>query len=584
MYYLGLDLGQAQDYSALVVLEQRWHEHPDHPGELQTDYVCGYLKRWQVKTPYRVVVEDCRQVLLRPRINNAILAVDHTGVGRAVYELFLQAGLSAPRPLGQAGSQVTSSHLGSLARSGAALRPIVFTAGHDVTWGDDGSLRVPKKEMVGAVQVLLQNRRLAIAEVECRDLLVKELEVFKAKITAATGHESFECLTAGTLIKTRTGEKPIECVNRDDDVLTRNGYNRVLWAGETKRVFDICRVEFDNGKAIEGTADHLVFTLNRGWVELGSLTCQDQCIRLSETDVEAKIPRLSSSTELNTGGRHRTATSSESIPKTLSTVPSGNSIEVPFRTGTTFTTRTRTLATTPLETLSALQMLSMRPSISRGIVLKRGNARLATSDLLAAGAGREGIRTLAFVSVPFPVPNPHVQRGLLCAFSANGLLPDVFTRPFASVQRFAGRLFGTLIAADRRNASGVVASFQPSTRFPSIVRPVAPPFIVSRRCGVPVFDLVVQGEHEFFANGILVHNSWRERDHDDIVFALAMACWLGERMGRQDSGPIMMPRGDSSMREKGEFAVLRRGRNEANAARRGLDGRTSGSGDGFRVV
>ena len=29
------------------------------------------------------------------------------------------------------------------------------------------------------------------------------------------------------------------------------------------------------------------------------------------------------------------------------------------------------------------------------------------------------------------------------------------------------------------------------------------------------------------------YSAWRERDHDDLVLALALACWLGERLGSQ---------------------------------------------------
>jgi hypothetical protein len=32
-------------------------------------------------------------------------------------------------------------------------------------------------------------------------------------------------------------------------------------------------------------------------------------------------------------------------------------------------------------------------------------------------------------------------------------------------------------------------------------------------------------EHESF-------EAWRERDHDDLVLAVALACWLGEKLGR----------------------------------------------------
>jgi hypothetical protein len=35
--------------------------------------------------------------------------------------------------------------------------------------------------------------------------------------------------------------------------------------------------------------------------------------------------------------------------------------------------------------------------------------------------------------------------------------------------------------------------------------------------------------------------SWRERDHDDLVLAVAMAAWLGEHNG-QDTGPTVIRR------------------------------------------
>lgn len=46
-----------------------------------------------------------------------------------------------------------------------------------------------------------------------------------------------------------------------------------------------------------------------------------------------------------------------------------------------------------------------------------------------------------------------------------------------------------------------------------------------------MYDLVVEDCHEFFANGVLVHNSWRERDHDDLVLALALALYVASRPG-----------------------------------------------------
>jgi hypothetical protein len=64
--------------------------------------------------------------------------------------------------------------------------PVTITAGHGATMGEDGGLRVPKKELVGSVQVLLQARRLRVARaLPDAPVLVKELENFRVKVTAA---------------------------------------------------------------------------------------------------------------------------------------------------------------------------------------------------------------------------------------------------------------------------------------------------------------------------------------------------------------------------------------------------------------
>jgi hypothetical protein len=51
---------------------------------------------------------------------------------------------------------------------------------------------VPKKELVGVLQVLLQSRRLQVARsLANAAVLVKELEAFRVKITTSA-HETFE--------------------------------------------------------------------------------------------------------------------------------------------------------------------------------------------------------------------------------------------------------------------------------------------------------------------------------------------------------------------------------------------------------
>jgi hypothetical protein len=126
----GLDLGQAQDPTALALLEKRWIPNPDpaRPAEFLSHYHARFLKRWPLGTPYPKIVADVRELLARQPLDCPTLAVDGTGVGRAVVDLFRQADLPA------------------------ALRPTLITAGHQITAAGDGYLHVPKKELVSVVQ------------------------------------------------------------------------------------------------------------------------------------------------------------------------------------------------------------------------------------------------------------------------------------------------------------------------------------------------------------------------------------------------------------------------------------------------
>jgi hypothetical protein len=78
------------------------------------------------------------------------------------------------------------------------------------------------------------------------------------------------CLKGDTLILTAKGEKPIKDIQAGQYVYTRQGLRKVLWSGETRqnaRVFSVCA----NGYKVTGTADHKIFTANRGWVEIGNI-------------------------------------------------------------------------------------------------------------------------------------------------------------------------------------------------------------------------------------------------------------------------------------------------------------------------
>jgi hypothetical protein len=207
-YYVGLDLGQARDFSALALLEEPvWvpSEELNYPGwaarlnihragwvspsslthyqleqALSVNHHYGraphppmslrHLERFELGTRYPVVIDKVSRLLSSAPLKGKRVAflVDKTGVGASVVDSFAFAGLS---PI------AISIHGGS-----------TVSMEQDV-WG----YRVPKRDLVSAVQVLLQNGRLKIAEgLPLAETLKKELLNFRAKINIATGHDSYE--------------------------------------------------------------------------------------------------------------------------------------------------------------------------------------------------------------------------------------------------------------------------------------------------------------------------------------------------------------------------------------------------------
>jgi len=86
-FYVGLDLGQREDFSALSVLEQIID------GKY-VRYECRHLERFALGTPYPHIVRAVGDLMARsPLARQSRLIIDASGVGIAVADLFQEAGL-----------------------------------------------------------------------------------------------------------------------------------------------------------------------------------------------------------------------------------------------------------------------------------------------------------------------------------------------------------------------------------------------------------------------------------------------------------------------------------------------------------
>ena len=174
-FTLGLDLGQTHDFSALVALER----HEDSSGDpRRARYDVLMLERWRgrsyVEVPQLVArAETALRRLAADRVQawdpwsacEITLVVDATGVGAGVTDLLEDAQLSPVR--------------------------IIITAGVSVHRLDRGGFSVPKADLIAVVQLLLEGRRLAIAEdLPHAATLVHELQNFRYDYTAS-GHMRF---------------------------------------------------------------------------------------------------------------------------------------------------------------------------------------------------------------------------------------------------------------------------------------------------------------------------------------------------------------------------------------------------------
>jgi len=154
-FFVGLDLGQSQDYSAWAVAERIGYARP-------YAYQVRHLHRWPLGTGYPAIVGEVAGLLARaPLRGQATLAVDATGVGPPVVDMLKQAHLPG------------------------TLVPITITGGQEAS-RDGGGWHVPKRDLVSTVTVLLQSGRLKIAPaLPEAPILTSELQGFSVKITTA---------------------------------------------------------------------------------------------------------------------------------------------------------------------------------------------------------------------------------------------------------------------------------------------------------------------------------------------------------------------------------------------------------------
>jgi len=165
VYYAGLDLGQANDYSALSIAEKNIHHES---GKTWSKLDIGHLERFPIGTSYTVIAEKIAGYFEDPRLKlRGKLIVDQTGVGRPVMDMLRKYGL---KPVG-----------------------ITITGGYQVTEDGYGGFNVPKRDLVSSLVTMYYAGLVKVlASLREAGEFNRELEHFRVKQNRRTGHEIFE--------------------------------------------------------------------------------------------------------------------------------------------------------------------------------------------------------------------------------------------------------------------------------------------------------------------------------------------------------------------------------------------------------
>jgi hypothetical protein len=171
-FFLGLDLGQRQDPSALALVERDEivldeMDYATYEKRRERRYRMRFLERLWLGMPYPDVVERVRQVVRqRPLVGRCTLVMDATGVGAPVLEML------------------------RLANLGCRIVPVNLTGGGRESQSD-GVWNVPKRDLIIGLVTMLEKKELALSmRVPSARVLDKELAGMESRVTRS-GQLSF---------------------------------------------------------------------------------------------------------------------------------------------------------------------------------------------------------------------------------------------------------------------------------------------------------------------------------------------------------------------------------------------------------
>ncbi|MDD4588850.1 MAG: PBSX family phage terminase large subunit [Parabacteroides sp.] len=335
------------------------------------------------------------------------------------------------------------------------------------------------------------------------------------------------CFIAGTFITTSYGNIPIEQIQQGDKVLTRDGYKEVAACGITNFNEIVNTLTLNNKKTLTGTGCHPIFVEGKGFIRLDSLRYGD---KLFQQVTPIEYPTLTKSNLMESNSEDTQVLKERSIeniiPRTQQIFKMvlknyikkyGYQNMEKFQKDIISTIRTGTHSIIHLITLYASMDINISKStrmsrIKIPISLHEKESTVMRFDiLLKNGMGRKrdgnGILTTEkkFINLELRLKGyaSSVVRNLKISLerirhgSVRMLVNLLGEGLLRSMKRF---LFVSNVGMNSQ-----LINIQNVDTVPEVVQ------VKEENVKMAVYNLTVEDAHEYFANGILVHNCDCER-------------------------------------------------------------------------
>ncbi len=146
MYFIGVDLGQKHDYTAIAIVEREnsrligqpevYWELPPAPPKL----LLRRIERVPLGTPYPRIAERIRAITHEPALSGrCAVAIDGTGVGAPVVDMLREPGLACD------------------------LTSVTITGGQRESRSGYLCVSVPRRDLISGIQLAIEKGELRIA-------------------------------------------------------------------------------------------------------------------------------------------------------------------------------------------------------------------------------------------------------------------------------------------------------------------------------------------------------------------------------------------------------------------------------------